>query len=147
MPFKLKDGAETDGLPSITLAGERYFVPRLALRHRMAVSLLQPKVNALIQRFREAFPDPEDIKPGVTFEFAEDDYLAMVDIVSHGIIGLYPDAKRDALLDQPIEFEELYAAWPIVVEQGASRRPVTGEAVATSLSGQTTGADSSQTSA
>lgn len=134
--LKPKDGADTAGLPTITLAGEQYFVPRLTMRHRIAVSLLmQSTVGPLIKRF----PRLDDIKAGATFEFAEDEYLALIDVVSHGLLGLYPAATRDALLDMLIEFDELFAAWPVVLDQGMSRRHAAGEALATGNTAATTG--------
>jgi hypothetical protein len=142
MPFKIKDGASTEGLPTITLAGETYFVERLRLRYRINVSLLTPKLQA----FLKEFPKPEDIKAGTTFEFAEEHFRVLLDIVSNGLLGLYPGATRDALLNEMIEFEELFAAWPVVLQQGASRSPPAGEVLAASLT-NTTGASSSPTSA
>jgi hypothetical protein len=158
MPFKLKEGAETDGLPTITLAGEKYFVARLPLRHRIAVSKLLPKALAVGVRLREAVgvaqdAAPDDVKRaiaagrGASFEIAEEDYLAVVDIVSRGLLALYPGATREALLDEPIDTEELFAAWPIVVDQGASRRHAAGEALATSSSPASSGESSSPNSA
>jgi len=50
MPFELKLGAVTEGLPVITLAGHTYCVPRLRLRERIAIAQLAPKVKALATR-------------------------------------------------------------------------------------------------
>lgn len=147
MPFKLREGAETEGLPTITLAGHAYFVPRLALRHRIAVALLLPKVLASLREL----PKPEEIKDRIldgtlSLELSVESYGAMADVVSHGLIALYPEATREALLDQPIEFEELAAAWQVVVEQGKSRRHAAGEALATNSSPRDSGESSSPTS-
>lgn len=139
MPFKLREGAETEGLPTITLAGEKYFIPRLELRHRITVALLLPKMRDISARARATFgiseqATAEEVKQqiaaavGKTFEFSEDDYNAYLDIISAGLRGLYPSATREALLGEPIDFEELYVAWPVIVQQGASRRPPAGEA-------------------
>jgi hypothetical protein len=143
MPFKLKDGAETEGLPTITLAGSAYFVARLPLRNRIKIAGLVPKVLLIQEHLLAALglaagATPDEIKqaiaakPGVKVDIPEDSYVAMVDVVSQGLLPLYPGATRDELLDQPIDFEDLHAAWPIVVDQGASRRPPEGEALATS---------------
>ena len=143
MPFKIKQDAETEGLPTITLGGRSYFVARLPLRHRINISLLMPR----LQSFMKGFPKPEEIKAGAVFEFAEEHYRVLIDIVSNGLLKLYPAATRDALLDEEIEFEELFAAWPVVVQQAASRRAAAGEAEATSSPTPPIGASSSPISA
>jgi hypothetical protein len=142
----MKQGADTDGLPAVTLAGESYFVARTPLRHRIAIALLQPKINALVQRFKAAFPDPAAIAPGEGFDLGEDEFFAMVDVVSHGLVPLYPGATREALLDADIAFEELYAAWPVVAAQAASRRHAAGEALATNITPGSSGESSSPSS-
>jgi hypothetical protein len=145
MPFALREGADTDGLPVITLAGEPYFVARLPLGNRIKVQLALPKVAAYQARLA---PLIEDIKAGkvTQFELAEDEYLALVDIISNGLLPLYPTATRQAVLAQPIDFDELFAAWPVVVKQGASRSHAAGEALATSNTPENSGTGSSPTS-
>lgn len=145
--FQFKPASDIDdyqlsALPMITLAGDSYWIARLPLRHRIAVSLLMPKIKAIIERF----PRPEDIKAGATVEISEDDYNVLIDLVSHGLRKLYPAATREALLDEPIAFEELFAAWPVIVQQAASRRPAAGEVEAPVSSMNDTGASSSPTS-
>lgn len=159
MALKLKDGADTVGLPAITLAGEQYFVPRLQLRHRIKVQLLLPRLRAISKLAIDAFgiaegDSKEDrerkikqaVASGASFELAEDDYLALVDAASQGLLALYPGATREALLSEPIDFEELYAAWPVVVNQAASRRHAAGEALATNNTPGNSGESSSPNS-
>lgn len=123
MRFELKAGAETEGLPTITLAGESYFIARQPLRHRIAAAMLLPKIRSIIGRL----PKEDEVSADTVVTFDEADYMVLVDFVRHGLAPLYPDITREALLDAPIEFEELFAAWPVVLAQGASRRHAAGE--------------------
>src|SRR5579872_199799 len=132
MPFELKQGAVTEGLPTITLAGHPYLVPRLRLRERIAIARLAPKVKAI----SEKFPSKEALAAGAMIDLSEDDYLVMVDVAKHALAALYPSVTRDDLLNETIEFDELFAAYPVIVAQGMSRRASAadpeGEAKATS---------------
>lgn len=128
MVLKLKEGAETEGLPTINLAGLPYHVGSLRLRERIAVAALAPRVKAIVAKL----PSAEEMKQGATATMSEDDYLILVDVIRHGLVKLYPAVTRDSLLDEQIDLNELFAAYPVIVAQGTSRRASTGEAQATS---------------
>jgi hypothetical protein len=133
MPFTLKEGAETSGLPTISLAGEAYFVARLPLRRTIAIAALMPKVTPALQKVAAGAGDDADFAP-------------MIEVVRQALLPLYPGLTSDELLDLPIDIGELDAALPVIVSQASSRRAVpAGEAEATS-GAPTTGENSSQTS-
>lgn len=139
MSLEIKAGAVTEGLPQIQLAGVPYFVAKLPLRARIAIATLAPKVKAILERF----PSKEALEAGAVVNIPEEDYLLLVEIARHGLATLYPTITRDDLLNEPIDFDELFAAYPVIINQGMSRRArETGEATATNPS---TGEGSSPT--
>ena len=142
MPLKLKEGVPTDGLPTIKLAGEAYYVAKLRLRERIEIAQLAPKVKALYDKF----PSQDEIKGGATVILSKDDFELLIDVVVLGLVRLYPDLVSDDLLDEPIEFDELFEAYPVIIAQGTSRRAgqaeQSGEAKAT-VKTDSSGEDSS----
>jgi hypothetical protein len=142
MSLELKEGAETEGLPTITLDGEPYFVARLPLRSRIGITAVLPKIGEAIKKL----PGIDAIQAGATVEFPEDVSLAFVDVIYFGLKPLYPKITREDVLDIPTDLLELMAAIPIIAAQGRSRRIPAGEPQATSLSTNPTGAASSPTS-
>lgn len=135
MPLQLKEGEVTKDLPTITLADKPYYVARLRLRERIAIAQFVPKVRALLTKM-------QGMIGGTIQDLSADDYLLMVDVTCLALKRLYPTITRDDLLDEEVEFDELFAAYPTIVKQGTSRRASEGEAEATSLT-NTSGESSS----
>ena len=127
MPLVLKEDADTEGLPTITLAGESYFVPRLRLRERIVISGLAPKVKAIADRVKAIAAEG-----GERLHLSEEEYDVLIEVVRLGLVKLYPSVTSEDLLDEPIDFEELFAAYPVIILQGSSRRAGAGEGTATS---------------
>jgi hypothetical protein len=138
MSLELKSGAETAGLPTITLGGEAFYIARLPLRRILAIVGLLPKVNATLAKL------PKVLAGEV--EFGDSDYAPVLETVRQALLPLYPGATADDLLDRPIVLAEINAAIPVIVAQGSSGSAPSGEALATGLS-LPTGASSSPTSA
>jgi hypothetical protein len=128
MSLDLKPGAVTDGLPKITLGGAAYFVPRMTLRARIAVTSMMPKLTAVIKRL----PTAEQLARGELPEFADGDFDPLLDMVRQALLPLYPSLTREDLLDQPIDLIDLMDAMPVITEQGRGRRSASGEQQATS---------------
>lgn len=127
MPLEIKAGAETAGLPTIKLAGKDYYVDKLRLRERIEIAQRAEKVKETYEKF----PSKEAIQAGASVKLTEDDYLNLVDVIRLGLVRLYPTVTREELLDEPIEFDELFEAYPVIIAQGISRRASSsGEATA-----------------
>ena len=133
MSLELKEGANTEGLPTISLGGTPYFIPRLSLRSRIAIATLLPKLNAVIKRM----PTKDEIIAGVLPQINEGDFDALIDVVRHALSDLYPKATRDDILDIPMDVIELLNVTPVIIAQGSSRRVAAGEALATGPSNST----------
>lgn len=140
MSFVIKEGASTDGLPAIVLGEETLYVPRLKLRHRIAVATHMSKVIAAVNKFKES--DGQEFNPA--------DITAMLDMFREALLGLYPKLTVDDLLDLDTDFAELTAAIPVIARQATSRRAAAGDAgepEAASATTRETGPGSSPTSA
>ena len=128
MPLSLKDGASIEGLPTITLAGKPYYVTRLRLRERIPIATLAKKVKAIVEKL----PTKEALAGGAEIGLTDDDYLTLVEVIRLSLVALYPSVTTDDLLNEEVEFDELFAAYPTIIAQGTSRRAPAGEATATS---------------
>jgi hypothetical protein len=144
MSLELKEGAETTGLPTITLAGKPYYIARLVLREIIAVSVLMPKVSATLQKF----PKTKEEIATATLTFEDGDFEPMIDLVRCGLRRLYPAVTREILLEMEIEIIELVTAVHVIVEQSGGKRTDAdaGELAAANDSTSSTGASSSPTS-
>lgn len=133
MSLDLQEGAQTEGLPTITLGGKSYFVGRARLEQRIEIALLMRTVVELGKKLPKVADPQAGLTPEQVAQFygniSRDDYFALVDIIVLGLTRLYPTVTRaDILADEDIETSELLSAWPVVVNQAASRRPPAGEA-------------------
>lgn len=143
MALSLKEGVDTTDLPTITLAGKAYFVPRASLRTVLALVAIAPKADAAVAKLPTLaqINEPGFIMP----EFSETEFFPLVDAVRIALLPIYPTITREDLLAEDIDLDELIAARPVINKQSSSRRRP-GEAEAAGPQAQPNGADSSPTS-
>ena len=100
--------------PVVSLGGQEFFVPLLALRQaRIAVPgllKLMPRLNAIQARIGAGDP------LGATLLEADDVEL-MIDVVQAGLSRAHPELTRDDLLDLEAGFAELIAALAVIARQ------------------------------
>lgn len=95
------------GAAVVTLAGQEWFVPVLAMRQARIV------VPALMR----LMPTLERLQGGGAAHLSEADYDAMLDVVHAALTRAYPTLTREAFLDFPASTPELIAALAIVTKQ------------------------------
>lgn len=137
MSFKIKEGVSTEGLPQVTLGSLVLFVPRVKLRHRIAIAAQMAKVKASSDKFKNE---------GGSATVTEDDLLPVIEVIRQGLLGLYPDVTAEDILDADCGIEDLNAAIPVITKQSASRRAgeaKAGEEEATSSTTSSSGEGSS----
>jgi hypothetical protein len=144
MALELKEGAETEGLPTITLGGKAYFVAPLLLRQKIANMPLVSRALGLARKFVELAAAVDDSRPAP--EFSEADFEPLIGFVVNGLRRLYPTVTRDDLLDSDLAPIELINAVPVIIAQSGGRKPGSAAASGELPVGEQTAASDSRTS-
>jgi len=100
--------------PVITIGGQEFFVPTLALRQARIVVpgllKLMPRLAAIQERIGAG-----DVLGAVLLE--KDDVELMLDLVHCGLTRAYPELERDHLLDLQAGLSDLVAALGVIARQ------------------------------
>lgn len=141
MSMAMKEGADTEGLPTIKLGSTEFFIAKPRLRNRIAMASLMGKVKAVSDRIAALGKD-------AVSSLEEADMMPIILVVRESLRPLYPDITTDDLLDSDAELDDFNEALGPIMQQATSRRAAKpGEAKATSKSQTSStnsdGADSS----
>jgi hypothetical protein len=101
------------GAPTVTLGGEEFFVPVLALRQARVVvpgiMELMPRLNAIQRTLARSE------RAGVFL--SESDVDLMIDVVHAALTRAYPQMTRDDLLDREASFAQLVVSISVIARQ------------------------------
>ena len=115
------------GAAVVTLAGQEWFVPVLAMRQARIV------VPALMR----LMPTLERLQSGGAAQLSEADYDAILDVVHAALTRAYPTLSREAFLDIPASTPELIATLATVTKQTGFFRASEGEIASGEILGET----------
>jgi len=111
----------------VTLGGQDWYVPKLALRQIKRIAPLIPDIIALLDRINAAAEAARADANAAPFALRADEIETVIAAVHIGLTRAYPHLTRDAFEDLPIPLGELITALRVVALQSRAIVPKQGD--------------------